>query len=817
MDRLLQDLRHAASRLFRDRGFAFITILTLALGIGANTAVFSLVQTVMLKPLPYADPDRVAVIWGPDRGEATHLSLQEVVNYGKEARSFADVAGYQEFDANLTGGQDPERVRGGSATPNLFQVLRAPAMLGRIALPSDVEGGTSDVIVIGHGLWQRRFGGTADAIGKTVQVNGRTRTIIGVMPPSFRLPNDYFALRATEAWIPEVVNPARLGAWGSRSYTGIARLRDEVAPASASSELPVIADRWVKAGFVRAMPDGSLGTLARRVIPVQDFVTGGVRSALVILTGSVALVLLIACANVANLQLARAGVRRREVAVRAALGAGRGEIVRHLITESVLLGAIGGAAGVGLAWAGLRLVIALRPGNLPRVEEAGLDVTVLGLTALLSIVTGLLFGLLPALQLSRPDVAGVLKDGGRSGTAGRSRQVARRGLVVLQMASSVVLALAAGLLIRSLVELNRIDLGFNPQHVLTVPLQVPATDYPQQADIVRFYRQVTDRVSELPGVRAAAAVRVLPLARSIGDWSIKIEGRVIAPGENPNGDFQAVTPGYFEVMDLKLLRGRVLTVDDREDSMPAVVINDTMAARYWPGVDAIGRQFHMGTDDKPWLTIVGIVGTVRHNAVVEEPRAEMYLAHAQLPAHIGSAPRGMTLVVKTEGDPVALAGPVREAVRGIDRNLPVSDIRSMEGVAAEALSQPRFVTFLLGVFATIALTLAAIGIYGTISLLVAERTQEMGIRLALGAGRRSILGMVLGQGLVLTAIGLALGMAGAVFLTRALAGLIYGVGTLDPLTFAAVPALLCAVALLACLLPARRAASVDPITTLREG
>jgi predicted permease len=324
-------------------------------------------------------------------------------------------------------------------------------------------------------------------------------------------------------------------------------------------------------------------------------------------------------------------------------------------------------------------------------------------------------------------------------------------------------------------------------------------------------------VAQIPGVGAAGSVRVLPLARSIGDWSIKIEGRPYVPEENPNGDYQAVTPGYFQAMGLRLVRGRLLNADDREDSMPVVVINQTMAERYWPGEDAIGRQFIMGTDDKPWLTIVGIVGNVRHNAVVEDARAEFYVAHAQLPAHIGGAPRGMTLVAKTTGDPLAITGQVRDAVRAIDRNLPISDLRTMEDVAASALAQPRFVTFLLAIFAATALTLAAVGIYGTISLLVAERTQEMGIRLALGADRRAILKLVLGQGLVLTAIGLAAGVAGAAALTRTLAGLVYGVGPLDPLTFVAVPALLCVVALAACALPARRAAGVDPISTLRQG
>jgi putative ABC transport system permease protein len=815
MDRLFRDLRHAISRLLRDRGFAAITIVTLALGIGANTAVFSLVQTVLLSPLPYGDAGRVVMVWGPDRGESTWLSLQEVVGYGRQSKTLAAMSGYTELDANLTGGQEPERVRAAAVAPNLFDMLRVPAALGRVAGAGDVQGGVSDVIVLSHGLWQRRFGGAADVVGRSIQVNGVARTVIGVMPASFRLPGDFLAQRPTEAWLPLVVNESNLGAWGNRSYTGVARLRDDVSPPAVAGEFAAIADGWVKAGFVQAQPDGGLGGLARRAVPVQDFITGGSRTALWILMGSVAFVLLIACANVANLQLARADVRRREVALRAALGASRSDIVRQLLTESLLLSIAGAAAGLGVAWAALRIVITMRPANLPRIEETGLDGSVLALTALLAVATGLLFGLIPALQLSRPNVAGILKDGGRSGTAGRSRQLARRGLVVLQMASSVVLALAAGLLIRSLVELNRIELGFSPANVLTAQLQVPATDYRLPADVVRFYRQLDERVAQLPGVRAAGAVRVLPLSRPIGDWSIKIEGRPYVVAENPNGDFQAVTPGYFDAMGLRLARGRFLTAADREDTTPVVVINETMAERYWPGEDAIGRQFMMGTDDKPWLTIVGIVGAVRHNAVVEEPRAEMYVAHAQLPGHIQSAPRGMTLVVKTNGNPLGFAGALREAVRGIDRNLPVSDIRAMEAVAADALSQPRFVTFLLGVFAAIALALAAIGIYGTVSLLVAERTQEMGIRLALGAERSSILRMVLGQGLALTVAGLGLGLTGAIFLTRTLAGLVYGVGTLDPLTFAAVPAILCIVALLACLVPAVRAASVDPITTLR--
>ena len=461
MTRLLQDVRHACSRLLRDRAFACIAILTLGLGIGANTAMFTLVQSVMLRPLPYGNPDRLIVIWNKtDRTEMTHLSLQEVASYRSESRNLVDVGTYTETDANLTGGQEPERVRSASVSANLFSLLRASALHGRGFVAEDGEPGRSDVVVIGHGLWQRRFGGSPSIVGQSIQMNGRARTIVGVMPPDFHLPTDFLITRPTEAWIPLVMDPANLGQWGNRSYFGIARLRDDATPAGATSEFSVIASRWVRAGYVSAQPDGSLGGLERAALPMQDFIFGTVRGPLLVLLGAVGFVLLIACANVANLMLARADVRRQEVAVRAALGAARGQVVRLLLTESVVLAIMSSGFGVAVAWAATRLLVKLRPAGLPRVEEVTLDGTVLLATAAIAIVTGLLFGLAPALQLSRPSLTDALKDGGRSGTAGKSRQVVRRGLVVFQMASSVVLALGAGLLIRSLVELNRIDLGF---------------------------------------------------------------------------------------------------------------------------------------------------------------------------------------------------------------------------------------------------------------------------------------------------------------------------------------------------------------------
>ena len=818
-------------RLFRDlssvalakggRAFSFIAILTLGLGIGANTAIFSLVQTVLIRPLPYGDPDRIAIVWDPATpfggSEATWLSRQEVFAYKRESQLLADIGTYTTVDINLTGGQEPERVRAAAITPNLFSVLRVAPSHGRVFTEDEGRVGQgSRAIVISDALWRRRFGGDPAVVGREIQVNGRTRAIVGIMPASFRVPADFIVERQVEAWVPLEIDPANLGGWGDRSYFGVTRLKDGVTPAAIESEFRVIADRWVRAGFVHAKPDGSLGMLARTAVPVTQFVSGASQGPLLILLGSALFVLLIACANVANLQLARADVRRREVAVRAALGAGRAAIIRQLLGLSVTLAAIGGRAVLGVAWAGLRLVVAMRPANLPRVDEVHLDGSMLAVTAMLALFTGVVFGLVPALQLSKPDVAGVLKDGGRGGTAGKSRQWIRQGLVVLQLSSSVVLALAAGLLIRSLVELTRIDLGFTSKNVLTAQLQLSAATYADPASVVRFYQQLLDRVSHLPGVKSAGAVRILPLAREIGDWSIKIEGRPYVVEENPNGDFQTATPGYFETMGIRLVRGRFITAEDRADSPLSVVINDTMANRYWPGEDAIGKRFVMGTlDTTPWLTIVGIVSTVRHNAIVEAPRAEMYIPHAQLAREIGGATRALTVVIKTEGDPMSSAGGLRDAVRSLDANLPISDIRSMDTVVAGALAQPRFLTILLGLFALLALALAAIGIYGTISLIVAERTPEMGIRLALGADRSTILRMILRQGLALTVVGLGVGVIGAMFLARLLATLVYGVQTLDPLTFASVPLLLAVVSLLACLVPAYRASAVDPVLTLR--
>jgi predicted permease len=816
VDTLGRDLRYALRVLSKAPGFTLAAVATLSLGIGANTAIVSVIRTVLIQRLPYAEPDTLAMVWLPGRpGDLTWLSLQEVMSYGEEVASVTSFGAYTETTANLTGGDEPERVRAAAVTGNLLAVLGIEPTLGRALTAADSEPGAPETVVLGHGLWQRRFGGAPDIVGRTIPVNGRRRTVVGVLPASFRLPLDFRASRPSELLIPLTIDRATLGQWGNRSYFGVARLASGVPASQASSEFALLADRWVAAGYVKDDGDGGL---RRSAVPMVEFITGDARRPLLVLLAAVAVVLLIACANVVNLLLARADARRREVVLRAALGAERRDLVRQLLTESAVLAALGALAGLMLANGALSILRTLRPSGLPRIEDATLDPATLASTAAVALALGVLFGLAPALRLSRERLAGVLNDGGRGGAPGRTRHGVRRGLVVAQLAGSVVLVVGAALLVRTLLALQAIDLGFDTRHVLTASVQLPPADYPTPR-VVDFFRRLTAQLAAQPGITAAGAVRVLPLARTIGDWSISIEGRPTAPNENPNGDYQSVTPGYFVAMGTTLLRGRLLTEADREDAPPVVVINDTMSARYWPGQDAIGRRFQMGGAGSrlPLLTIVGIVRTSRHNTVVEEPRAEMYLPHAQTPMSVGSPPRAMALVVKTTGDPLAAAGMLRREVRALDPNLPVADVQALERVAASALAGPRFAAVLLGLFAGLALTLAAIGTYATVALLVSERAQEIGIRLALGAERRVILQSVLGEGLVLAGVGAGIGLAGALAATRLISALLYGVSPLDPLTFVSVPLMLAFVVLVASLTPARRAASVDPVATLRHG
>jgi predicted permease len=812
-DSLGQDLRVAARVMLKSPGATLAAVATLAVCIGANTAVFSLVQAVLLRPLPYANPDRLVAVWNAaEPGEVTWISQQELHSYGTEAHSLERLGGYVRTNASFSGSDNPERVRAALVSVDLLPTLGVRPALGRTFADADAAPGAPPTIVLGHGLWVRQFGGRPEIVGQTIRVNGAPQTVIGIMPEGFRLPLDFLDARPTEAWSPLEVNPADLGGWGDRSIIAIGRLDADASPKTATSEFGVISDRWIQAGFVR---DQGNGRLKRRAVPLNDLVMGNARRALHLVFAAVGAVLLIACATVANLLLAKSEGRRQEMAVRAALGAQPSRLARQLLTESVLLGIASGAAGLAVAGLGVRVLRAIPAATIPRADEVGIDVGVLAFTTAVALGTGLLFGLVPALQLRRPDLNRVLNAPGRSG-AGHTSARFRRTLVVAQLAFAVVLVVAAGLLVRSFVAMNRIELGFDPQRVLTAQTYLAPSDYPDDLRVIETVRAIDARLAQLPGVSAAGAVRVLPLARTIGDWSITIEGVPVDPAKNPNTDLQTVTPGYFAAMGIQPIRGRLLTAADDEDGQLVVVVNETMANRYWPGQEALGKRFHLGTRNQPWLTVVGIIPDVRHNAVIEEGRAETYVPHAQIARETGGgATRTMTFAIRTAREPDTMVAPLRAAVREVGPHLPLSEIQTMEQVTSRALAQPRLTAMLLATLAALALALAALGIYSTVSLLVSERTREIGIRVALGAGRSSILRLVAGEGALLAAAGLVIGTAGALLSTRLLQGLLYGVGPLDPVTFAAAPAVLGGLTVVACVTPARRAAGVDPVVALR--
>ena len=816
MNRLLSDGAYAFRRLARAPGFAAIAIVTLALGIGANTAIFSLVKTVLILPLPYGDPERLTMLWGKvEKGATTYLSGPEVRDYAAETRTFAKVTAYTGSAANLTGGQEPERVVAAAVSPNIFATLGVHALVGHAFASSDSAQDIADQIVLSYSLWQRRFGGSRDIIGQRILVNGAQNTVVGVMPAAFKLPLDLNDDRPSELWRPLDLRTPEWAAWGNHSLIGIARLRERVSPALATATMGRLEDRWIRDKVGGGWSDRDL--VRRAAVPIKDLVLGDVRYALWVLLGAVGVILFIACANVANLMLAKSDERHREMAVRIAIGASRARIVQQLITESVLLSAFGAAVGLGIAYLAMRTLLVLHPPGMPRIEQVGLDTGVLAFALVLAVATGVLFGVAPALELSRADVNTPLKESGWTGTIGRARQRFRDSLAVTQMAFSVVLLIGALLLMRSFIELRRIDLGFNPINALTMRIVLPVTTTVQNSDTISVVRTLKQRFAELPGVEAVGATRLLPLTGTIGNWSITLEGRQKAPGENPNGDWQVVTPGYFESMRMRLTRGRFLAETDTEHAPIVAVINETMATRYWPGEDPIGKRFRATNHEPyPWITIVGVVGQVRHNAVTEKPRAEMYVPHAQWGAGGGSTPRAMTFVIRTAGDPLAVFPHVREAARSLDPNLPLAEVRRLDQVTADALSQARFTTLLLGFFAGLALTLATIGLYGVISLLVARRRREIGIRIALGARSASILRMVVTRGAKLVMVGVGVGLVAAAGLTRVVASLLYAVTPFDPLTFIAVPAILASVALLACVIPAGRAARLNPVIALRE-
>lgn len=785
--------------------------MTLALGIGANTAAYSLMRAVVVKPLPYNDASTLVMLWQGEPGTGTTwMAVPEVQSYRQQVKAFASVDSWTTSSANLTGGGDPERLVATAVTPGLFRTLGvAPVQGSEFRTLADGDPAPAEVI-LSHQLWQRRFGGSDSVVGTSVIVNGTARTVVGVMPAGFALPVEFGESRPTELWTPFSFAGAGM-AWGDHSYVTAARLADGATPERATAEMRVAEEGWRRDGFIHAMR-----TFDHAAVPMTRFVLGDARKVLAVVMGAVVLILIIACANVANLSLARADERLRDTAVRTALGASRAQLVRQMVTESLLLSGAGALVGALLASVALRALVAANPTGIPRIGDVRVDAVVLGVAALLAIVTGLVVGAWPAIAASRVNLAHAITDGGRASTVGASRMRFRDALTVVQTAGAVVLLVGAMLLVRSLDQMTRVDLGFRSDSVLTAQVALPSSSYAGTDEVVGFFDRAVARVRELPGVTAAGATRLLPLTGTIGDWSITVEGKVRDPAENPNGDWQVVTPGYFEAMGAGLMRGRFFTTDDDANAPIVAVITEAMAAKYWPGEDALGRRFHLGSSERPWITIVGIVRPVRHNEVTESARTEMYVPHAQWPVAGGAVRRAMTFVVRGSRDNASMSSALRGVIREMDPSLPVSEMQTLQAVADNALARPRLSAILVTVFAAVALAVAATGLYGVIALLVSRRRQEIGVRIALGAQTGTILTMVLRRGVQLAAIGVVTGMVGSFWVTRVLQGMLYGVTTLDPVTYAVVPLILFTIAILACLVPARRAAALDPLVALRE-
>jgi putative ABC transport system permease protein len=812
MDTFLQDLRFGARILGRNPGFAAVAVLTLGLGVGANAAIFSVVNSVLLRPLPWSDPDRAVMIWSRWTAfDKTWVADGEVNDYRRRAATLAEVAAWDEGQVNLTGDGDPERVAAASVTANLFSVLGVSPLRGRIfSAAEDVQNGPR-LVLLSYGVWQRRYAGDPSVVGRSIQIDGAQYGVIGIMPPDFVLPTDFQRPAATSVWMPLQMDPGSTN-HGSHGLYAAARLKPGATVTQAREELHQIAQAMTNEGlYPRPMQFDTV------VISLRDEVVGTVRRAIWLLFGAVGFLLLIACANVANLLLARAEARQREIAVRSALGAGRARVVRQLVTESLVLAMLSAATGLGLAWAGVRLLAWWNPASIPRVAATTIDARVLLFTAAVALFTTLIFSLAPAVRLLRTDLTESMKEGGANATTGGARRRFRNGLVVAEMALAVVLLVGAGLMLRSLWSLQRIDLGFNPSGVLTMRVSLPDTSYATPEQVVGFYARLMDQVRALPGVASAGAARSLPLGSTIGDFGLMVDGYVPAPGTGAKGDWQIVTDGYLSAMGEQIARGRDLQRTDTSDTQLVALVNEEMVRRYWAGRDPIGGRFKIGGRmDRPWVTVVGIVKDVRHNGVADIVKEKFYVPHRQWHKSVGFPIRAMTLVVRTPGTPSSLAPAVRNVIRQMDPALPVADVRSMTDVVGAALSTPRFTSVLLSMFALLALTLSAVGIYGVLSYLVSRRTREIGIRVAIGADRGRVLRLVLASGLGLAAIGITAGIVVALFVSRLLSGLLHGVTPADPLTFVSVAIGLGAVALAASLAPAWRAMRVDPVIALKS-
>ena len=824
MGDLLQDTRYGLRMLRKNLGFTTIAVLTLALGIGANTAIFSVLYGVLLKPLPYSNPDRIVSIWQATPASGflqLGMSEPQFLTLRTEGQSFDAVGGYLFRRATMAGNEGSERIMAAAMSTGVLDTLGVQPVAGRAFTAEDEVLNSQRVVILSHALWQQKFGGDRGVLGQAMRLNDSIYTIVGVMPAGFHLPEDFAGAEPAQLYVPLRINTAQLN-WGSHYMRPIARLKPGVEPEQAYAEVSTIYARLREGHPAGALTDPSYSLRVQRL---HDDMVSNVRFALWVLVGAVAVVLLIACANVSSLLLARAAARQKEIAVRSALGANRQRLVRQLLTESFLIALLGGGIGVALAAWGLRAIVNLNLSNVPRLSEVTLNLPVLLFTLGVCFLSAILFGLIPALQTLRIDLNSSLREEGRGVSGNRGRNRIHRVLVVSEVALAVVLVISAGLLLRSFNRMLRIDPGFKVDNLLTVSLNLPAARYQDSAQVTAFYNQLIERVGRLPGVVSASAASGLPLTDASGDTVFRIEGRAVTtetlpPDQSAEGHlyYWQVVPGYFKTMGIALERGRALQDSDNNDSRQVAVINKTLARKFWPNDDPIGKRirlFRSPTDLSPWADIVGVVSDVPLRQLNEEPLPEAYFSLAQGQQMCGWMATGMSLVIRTDTDPMSLSDAARREAQALDSSVPVFAVRTVEQVLSRTVAQPRFNLILLGLFATVALLLAAVGIYGILANTVRARTHEIGIRLALGASRKDIFRLVIGQGMALTLAGVALGLGAAFALTRYLESLLYEVRPTDPLTFGGVAFLLAGVACLACYLPARRAMRVDPMVALR--
>jgi predicted permease len=820
---IASDLRHALRMLLRSPGFAAVTIVTLALGIGANTAIFSVVNAAILQPLPYPRSDRLVFISSqfPQQGfEQFWISTPEFVEFRERTRAFSSVGAFVGAPANLTAPDHPRRVIGARVSADLFTTLGVAPLAGRTFVESETRPNGPQVAVVSYELWQSAFGGDRTLVGRSVDINGVPRTIVGIMPAGFDVMD-----RHMEVWVPLVVDPANPGNRGGHSLYLIGRLADGATMESAKAELGTLLAAWPGSLGATAGTPGGTHTPSKDQHPfrydmLQDQIVGGAKRAVIVLQGAVLLVLLIACANVASLLLARAESRHKEFAVRSALGAGRAALVMPFMAEACLLSLGGGILGVALGVFGVRTLIAAFPDSLPRSAEIGLNLGVLVFAVLVALACALLVGLAPLLHLSPDVTAEALKESGQRTTTGAARNRIRRVLVAGEVALAVALVISAGLLIRTVVNLSRVDTGFARERLVTFGVSLPPATYASGPEILSFYDRLIGRLSQLPGVTAVGGMTGLPPTRQVNANDTDIEGYTAPPnGPFENVDYyQTVTADYIRTMGIPVIEGRAFEPADATASTGVALINDTMARTFFKGQSPVGRRVRpSGGPNPPWYTIVGVVKDVKQGGVDQKTGTELYFNLEQT-AHLRptATPGTLNIAMRSSASPEALASAIQQTVVGLDPTLPIVRLRSMDDVFTEAIGRPRLLADLLGAFAGLALALAVVGIYGVLSFMVTERRREIGIRMALGAERAAVLRMVLSQGLRLTLIGLAGGVGVALALNRLLASLLFGVAPTDPITIAAVVTLITAVSLIGCYLPARRATRVDPMVALRD-